>query len=183
MLPFPCGRGILSLEAAPTEAVWASAGVGACDAFVVVFTRRCAAQGQPQGQNPVTHITTNLRRMRTSLLDGVAQYLLPLYDVLAPTGTCDMNVLVGGTMVVRFAHAIHCIASGKPITKTFGEGLSYAAWRTSPAAVESIVRPELSRIHEGIALRDAAWEDAHHNQPHAVYLSTTSTVKLGVTRT
>ena len=86
-------------------------------------------------------------------------------------------------MVVRFAHAIHCIDSGKQITKTFGEGLSYAAWRTSPAAVESIVRPELSRIHEGIALRDAAWEDAHHNQPHYVYLSKTSAVKVGVTRT
>jgi uncharacterized protein DUF2797 len=151
--------------------------------LVVVFTLMRAAQGQQQVQNPVTHITTNLRRMRTSLLDGVAQYLLPLYDVLAHTGTCDMNLLVGGTMVLRFAHAIHCIESGKQITKTFGEGLSYAAWRTSPAAVESIVRPELSRIHEGIALRDAAWEDAHHNQPHYVYLSKTSAVKVGVTRT
>src|SRR5713101_6259087 len=75
-----------------------------------------AAQGQQQVQNPVTHITTNLRRMRTSLLDGVAQYLLPLYDVLAHTGTCDMNLLVGGTMVLHFAHAIHCIESGKSMT-------------------------------------------------------------------
>ena len=116
------------------------------------------------------------------IMDGVAQYLLPLYDVLDNTGTYDMNPLVGRTVALRFAHAIHCIESGKPITKTFGEGLSYAAWRTSPSAVESIVRPELSRIHEGIALRDAAWEDAHHNQPHYVYLSKTSAVKVGVTR-
>ena len=131
----------------------------------------------------MTCITTNLRRMHTAFVDGTAHYVLPLYDVLTPTGTCPMNPLVGGTVALRFAHAIHCIESGKPITKTFGEGLSYAAWRTSPAAVESIVRPELSRIHEGIALRDAAWEDAHHNQPHAVYLSKTSAVKVGVTRT
>jgi len=141
------------------------------------------AQVPQQEQNPVTCITTNLRRMHTALVDGAAHYVLPLYDVLTPTGTCPMNPLVGGTVVLRFAHAIHCIESGKQITKTFGEGLSYAAWRTSPAAVESIVRPELSRIHEGIALRDAAWEDAHHNQPHAVYLSQTSAVKVGVTRT
>jgi len=45
--------------------------------LVVVFTLMRAAQGQQQVQNPVTHLTTNLRRMRTSLLDGVAQYLLP----------------------------------------------------------------------------------------------------------
>ena len=136
------------------------------------------AQVPQQEQTPVTCITTNLRRMHTALVDGAAHYVLPLYDVLTPTGTCFMNPLVGGTVALRFAHAIHCIASGKPITKTFGEGLSYAAWRTSPAAVESIVRPELSRIHEGIALRDAAWEDAPHNQPHYVYLSKTSAVKV-----
>jgi len=46
----------------------------------------------------------------------------------------------------------------------------------------SIVRPELSRIHEGIALRDAAWEEEYHNKPHYVYLSRTSGVKVGVTR-
>ena len=121
--------------------------------------------------------------MRTALVDGVAQYLLPLYDVLEHTGTCSMNPLVGGTVALQFAHAIHCIESGRRIKKTFGEGLSYDTWRTSPLAVESIVRPELSRIHEGIALRDAAWEEAHHNTPHYVYLSKTSAVKVGVTRT
>lgn len=142
-----------------------------------------AAQVEQQVQNPVTRITTNLRSMHTALVDGAAQYVLPLYDVLAPTGTCAMNPLVGGTVALRFAHAIHCVESGKQIKKTFGEGLSYDVWRTSPAAVESIVRPELSRIHEGIALRDAAWEEAHHNQPHYVYLSKTSAVKVGVTRT
>jgi hypothetical protein len=91
--------------------------------------------------------------MRTTLVDGMAHYLLPLYDVLDPTGTCVMNPLVGGTVTLRFAHAIHCIASGQHITKTFGEGLSYAAW-----------------------------EEAHHNTPHYVYLSKTSAVKVGVTR-
>jgi len=79
----------------------------------------------------VTSITTNLRKMRTSL-DGVAHYLLPLYDVLEHTGTCFLNPLMGKTVALRFAHAIHCVESGKPITKTFGEGLSYEAWLTSP---------------------------------------------------
>ena len=40
----------------------------------------------------------------------------------------------------------------------------------------------MSRIHEGIALRDMEWEEKHHNQPHVVYLSYTSGIKVGVTR-
>ncbi len=129
----------------------------------------------------MTKMTTHLRKMRTTL-DGVAQYLLPIYDVLESTGTYFMNPLVGEEVVLRFENEINCVATGKRIKKTFGEGLSYEAWLTSPMAVESIVRPELSRIHEGIALRDAAWEEEHHNKPHFVYLSKTSDVKVGVTR-
>ncbi len=101
-------------------------------------------------------ITTNLRKMRTSL-DGVAQYILPIYDNLENTGTYFMNPLLGEEITIRFSGDIHCAATGKKIKKTFGEGMSYDAWISSPMAVESIVRPELSRIHEGIALRDAAW--------------------------
>ena len=60
---------------------------------------------------------------------------------------------------------------------------AYQAWSEHPAAVESVLRPELSRIHEGIALRDFEWEQKHHNQPHYVYISQTGAFKVGVTRT
>lgn len=119
--------------------------------------------------------------MRTSL-DGVAQYILPLIDILDEKGTYYMNPLVGEEITIRFLDEIHCIESGKKIKKTFGEGLSYDRWMKSPLASPSIIRPELSRIHEGIALRDAAWEEEYHNKPHYVYLSRTSGVKVGVTR-
>lgn len=61
--------------------------------------------------------------------------------------------------------------------------MSYQAWAEHPAAVESVLRPELSRIHEGIALRDFEWEQKHHNKPHYVYISQTGAFKVGVTRT
>jgi hypothetical protein len=44
------------------------------------------------------------------------------------------------------------------------------------------MRPELSRIHEGIAIRDYEWEVRHHLKPHTVYISLTSDYKVGVTR-
>ncbi len=128
-------------------------------------------------------VSGNLRKMKTSLVDGVAHYSLPLFDVLEPAQELNMNQWVGQEIGLRWEEAIHCIVTGRKIKKTFGEGMSFDAYQSSPQAVESILRPELSRIHEGIALRDAAWEEAHHNQPHYVYLSRTSGIKVGVTRT
>lgn len=122
--------------------------------------------------------------MRTSLDDNnQAQYLLPQMDILENTGTYFMNPLVGSEIKLTYLNEIHCVVTGKKIKQAFGEGMSYNAWMTSPQASPSIVRPELSRIHEGIALRDKAWEEEHHLQPHYVYLSKTSDIKVGVTRT
>ncbi len=128
-------------------------------------------------------VTGNLRKMRAELIDGKAHYALRLFDVITPGVEVDLNALIGKSLKLEWLSTIHCVVTGKTIAKTFGEGMSYDAFRSSPMAVESIVRPELSRIHEGIALRDAEWEEAHHNQPHYVYLSQTSGLKVGVTRT
>jgi hypothetical protein len=131
-----------------------------------------------------SEITTNLRKMRTSLnSESTAQYDLPIYNVLEERGVVHMNALVGQELSIHFDGEIHCVESGKKIKKPFGEGLAYDIWLKSPQASPSIIRPELSRIHEGIALRDFEWEQKNHNQPHYVYLSRTSGVKVGVTRT
>jgi hypothetical protein len=128
-------------------------------------------------------ITTHLRKMRTSLNEsGVAQYELPVYQNLDYASNVQLNSFVGKKITIHYEGEIRCVESGVSIKKTFGEGLSYAAWLKSPLASPSIIRPELSRIHEGIALRDFEWEEKNHNQPHLVYLSKTSGVKVGVTR-
>ena len=124
----------------------------------------------------------NLRKMRTTLVDGQAQYELRLHDVLDYKESVDMNSLIGKELAIRFEGDIHCRYTGEKIKKAFGEGLSYKAFRDSPLATESIIRPELSRIHEGIALRDEEWERANHLTPHVTYLSLTSGIKVGVTR-
>ena len=124
----------------------------------------------------------NLRKMSTSLRDGLAQYALRLSDILEPMDEIPLNEFVGSEVSFEFTGDINCRVTGQKIKKTFGEGLSYKAFMESPMAAPSIIRPELSRIHEGIALRDEAWEREHHLQPHIVYLSLTSEVKVGVTR-
>lgn len=123
----------------------------------------------------------NIRKMKTRLEDEV-QYQLPLFEILDSGEMVDMNALIGKEICITHSGQINCVVTGKKINKTFGDGMSYEAFATSPMAVESIIRPELSRIHEGIALRDKEWEEEHHNKPHVVYLSLTSGIKVGVTR-
>ncbi len=124
----------------------------------------------------------NLRKMDTDLVDGEAQYTLHLRDVLDPYEKIEMNALVGQELKLEYEGYINSILSGEKIKKAFGEGMTYKEFMESPQASPSIMRPELSRIHEGIALRDYEWEVRHHLQPHVVYISLTSNFKVGVTR-
>lgn len=127
----------------------------------------------------------NLRKMSTSSVDQLissVHYSLIGADVLKEMPRLEIAGLIGKEVSIKYLNEIHCTATGKIISKAFGDGLSYNAWLNAPSAVESVLRPELSRIHEGIALRDFAWEQAHHNQPHCVYVSQTSGFKVGVTR-
>lgn len=123
----------------------------------------------------------NIRKMRTELIDGKVQYRLPFFDNLNPGSEIPMNELVGKQIEIQFQNQINCTVSGKKIRKTFGDGMSWDAFSTSPMASPSIIRPELSRIHEGIALRDKEWEEKYHNKPHVVYLALTGAIKVGVT--
>jgi hypothetical protein len=126
--------------------------------------------------------TGNIRKMK-STLGEVVEYNLPLFNVLEPHEEIPLNQFVGKDISLRFENEINCVITGQKIKKTYGDGMSFKAFQSSPLAVESIIRPELSRIHEGIALRDKEWEEAHHITPHVTYVSLTSGLKVGVTRT
>ena len=128
----------------------------------------------------------NLRKLETSAHKddrGQVEYALRGADVLELLPSIGLNAWVGKHITISFEGQIHCRVTGQTIRKAYGEGMSYQAWSEHPSAVESVLRPELSRIHEGIALRDFEWEQKHHNQPHYVYISQTGAFKVGVTRT
>lgn len=125
----------------------------------------------------------NIRKLKGQLNETQqVTYQWHQANILDPLPPVDMASWIGKELRLEAAGAIHCTVTGKRIRKTYGDGMSFDAFQNSPLAVESIIRPELSRIHEGIALRDKDWEEKHHNQPHVVYLSYTSGIKVGVTR-
>lgn len=117
----------------------------------------------------------NIRKMRTEL-DEPVKYTLPMGEELV-----DMNSLIGQKIKMNFDGQINCISCGKKTKTSFGQGFCYSCLQTAPEASESILRPELSKSHYGIA-RDMEWAEKHDLIDHFVYLAVSSEMKVGVTR-
>lgn len=117
----------------------------------------------------------NIRKMRTELGNPV-KYALPVGEELVA-----MNELIGSKLKFNFEGRINCISCGKQTKTSFGQGFCYNCLQTAPEASESIMRPELSKSHFGIA-RDMEWAEKHDLIDHFVYLAVSSELKVGVTR-
>jgi len=119
-----------------------------------------------------------LKKMRTSLVQSGAKY-----ELVNSNSSLDLNALIGKRIQLRHTGNYFCINHHGPIKKTFGEGLCWKCFNEAAVSSPCIIHPELCRIHEGIALRgDLQWERENHLQEHAVYISHTSGIKVGVTR-
>jgi hypothetical protein len=114
-------------------------------------------------------------KMRTELAAPV-RYFLPVGDE-----EISVNGLLGRKLIMHFTGRIHCISCGKEIKRSFNQGFCYQCLQTAPEASETVIRPELSKAHLGIA-RDMEWAREHDLIDHYVYLALASEVKVGVTR-
>ena len=94
----------------------------------------------------------NIRKMNAQWGKPI-EYKLPLYNNLEKGENVDMNQFVGKDIKIQHTGIINCVVTGKQIKKSFGEGMSYDAWRNSPMAVESIINPELDLAHLGEGIR------------------------------
>ena len=120
-------------------------------------------------------IIGNISKMRSSR-GNVIQYHLPLGKE-----QIYMNELIGKGIQLEFMGQIHCIKCGKETKKSFAQGYCYPCFSTAPETEECVLRPELCRAHEGMA-RDMEYAGKHCLSEQVVYLSITSGLKVGVTR-
>ena len=117
----------------------------------------------------------NLIKMRTEENSPVRYFLsLAGEEIL-------MNDLIGSKVQIKHNGQINCIHCGKLTKRSFGQGFCYNCLQTAPEADPSVMRPELSRSHLGIA-RDMEWAKKHDLIDHYVYLAVTDALKVGVTR-
>jgi hypothetical protein len=120
-------------------------------------------------------IVGNISKMESSRRE-VVEYLLPLGNV-----KINMNELIGQVIQLEYQGKIHCMKCGRETRKSFAQGYCYPCFTTAPETEECVLRPELCRAHEGVA-RDMEYAEKHCLSDQVVYLSITSGLKVGVTR-
>lgn len=116
-----------------------------------------------------------LQKMQSEFADPV------LYALRHDEGQIALNDYIGKQIEFVFTGQITCVNCNKVINKTFGEGFCFSCFSTAAAASPCIIHPELCQAHLGLG-RDPDYEEAHHNQPHVVYLAQTNQIKVGITR-
>ncbi len=121
-------------------------------------------------------LSGNIRKMKTSLEDGLAHYHLPLGDELL-----YMNDLLGKKIKLSFDGQINSVYSGELIKKSYSQGYSYKEMITLAQCDTCIVKPELCHYHKGTC-REPKWGEENCMIPHYVYLAVSSHVKVGITR-
>jgi len=115
-----------------------------------------------------------IRKMITENGNPVHYYLNLKEDFI------DVNQQIGKKIKI-FHHHNECLSCGLD-KEIYRMGYCKSCFFLVPEASDTIIRPELSQAHLGIAERDLEWEMAFQLQPHIVYLAVSSDVKVGVTR-
>lgn len=121
----------------------------------------------------MTYIGT-LQKMLTENANTIQYYLVFKNEFIA------MNQTIGKTITITHT-SFECLNCGAN-KKIFRQGFCYDCFTSSPAVGEWIIRPELSTAHLDIEDRDLDYEKKVQLQPHIVYLSLSSEIKVGVTR-
>ena len=117
----------------------------------------------------------HLRKMQVHLEEPV-RYTLLLDEIEVP-----LNEFIGRAISLQFSGDIHCQACGRKTKKSYSQGFCYPCSQKLAQCDLCIMRPETCHYHQGTC-REPQWGLAHCFQPHIVYLSNTSGVKVGITR-
>lgn len=115
-----------------------------------------------------------IRKMITENGNPIRYYLNLKDDYI------DVNQQIGKKIRIVHDHN-ECLNCGLD-KEIYRMGYCKNCFFTVPEASDTIIRPELSQAHLGIAERDLEWEMAFQLQPHIVYLAVSSDLKVGVTR-
>ena len=94
-----------------------------------------------------------------------------------------VNDHLGKELVIRFSGDINCTACGRKTKKTFSQGYCFPCSMSRAEADICIIKPEM--CHHGQAdnpCRDEKFAQNQCFQPHILYCSLTSGVKVGITR-
>ncbi len=92
-----------------------------------------------------------------------------------------LNNYLNSKITFTWSGQVKCVC-GKIFKDFYRQNFCYNCYWNSPQASPSIFKPELCKAHLGEEERDLEWEKKFQLQEHVVYLSISSGMKVGVTR-
>lgn len=103
------------------------------------------------------------------------------YTLRAGDQRLDLNARLGQPLSLTWTGAIACTHCGRATRKSFAQGYCYPCFKRLAQCDTCIMKPELCHYFEGTC-REPEWGERHCFQPHVVYLSNASGLKVGITR-
>jgi hypothetical protein len=130
-----------------------------------------------------TKTCLNLRKMSHNLdPDNGVKYYLKGYN---PNSSEKIEILLnqylGKKITLKFLLQINCIACNRSTNKSFNQGYCFPCMQKLAECDVCIIKPELCHFDNGTC-RDPKYGDDHCNITHSLYISLTSSAKIGVTR-
>jgi len=116
-----------------------------------------------------------LKKMRAQL-DEHVQYRLPVGDELI-----DLNPFINKPITLKHTGNIYCCSCGKKTKKSYSQGHCFVCMKKLASCDMCIMKPETCHFDQGTC-REPDWAMDNCMVDHYVYLSNTSSLKVGITR-
>jgi len=128
--------------------------------------------------------TGSLTKMKAEHTTPVSYTLVDgFHDQEQRSEPLSVNPFIGGQLEIRYSGEMRCVACGRKSKKPFGPGYCFPCFRSRPEADICIVKPEKCHFFEtDNPCRDEEFAHTNCFQPHVLYVSVTSGVKVGITR-
>ncbi|MCK6261846.1 DUF2797 domain-containing protein [Vibrio sp. ZSDE26] len=116
-----------------------------------------------------------LKKMSTTL-EGEVCYKLPVGNEFI-----ELNPLIGKSIKLTHTGNIFCSSCGKKSKKSYSQGHCFVCMRKLASCDMCIMKPETCHYDQGTC-REPQWGEDNCMVDHFVYLSNTSSMKVGITR-
>lgn len=120
--------------------------------------------------------------MQGRLEKMVANYNSPIhYELVLNQQRVPLNQFIGQTVSLKYTGTIYCLHCNMPTKKSFNQGYCYFCFSRLAKCDMCMMKPETCHYNAGTC-REPNWAQSFCFQPHFVYLSNTSGLKVGITR-
>lgn len=120
--------------------------------------------------------------MQGRLEKMVSYYDAPIrYELVLNQQRILLNDFIGQTLTLQHTGNIYCLHCNMPTNKSFNQGYCYSCFSRLAQCDMCMMKPETCHHAYG-SCRDYHFAESFCFQPHIVYLSNTSGLKVGITR-